>query len=354
MIINTKNNILMQTNAIKNEIAMTILKNRMPIHTTVTITNNCNFHCRHCYMSTLKDKNKNITKEDWNAILSILKLKGCISLTITGGEPLYSDYFLHIYEYAYSLNFKITIMTNLSLINNYILNIFKQKPPFQIIGTLYGVSNTTYKDFCFYKNGWNTIKENIENLLSMGINLKLQTILNKYNIVELEKIVDYVNAKKINFHAYRRMTCDITGNAYPKKYQITQQQIKYSYLILKDEKKRLANIEQNKELWKEGYKNCCAGISACYINSSGEMYLCNHYIENTFNINRLGFDECWNRISKLRKRIIECINECGRCKNNIYCGKCNPLFIHEKKKQGFPFEECNKFYRGGDYDMSLL
>ncbi|MEG2110394.1 MAG: radical SAM protein [Clostridium sp.] len=334
-----KNNMVLTTNSLKERISDQILKNRIPIHTTISITKGCNFRCLYCYEQPLKENNTTIPLNQWKNILKQVKQRGCISLTITGGEPLYSKDFINIYEYAYDLNFKVNIITNLSLINDEVLTLLRKKPPVEISGTLYGVSNKTYDEFCKHKKGWDIVKNNIDKLLRNNINIKLHTVLNVYNNAELKEMLDYTNKNNINFHVYRKVSCDINGNKEPQKYQINQIQEIESYNIIKDEELAIQSTKNNQKLWEKGYKNCCAGISSCYINSRGEMYLCNRYVNSSFNVLDLGFDESWNNIYHLRKEIIEVVNECGKCKKNIYCGKCNPIFISEKDRPA----KCKEF-----------
>lgn len=334
------NNILLPNSNIKKHISSVVLQNRVPIQSTLKITHVCNFKCLHCYINPLKKPELNLSSMYWFDILQQLKENGCISLTLTGGEPLCHPEFSLIYEKAYNLNFKIIIMTNLSLINEELIRLFSVKPPFSIVGTLYGVSNDVYETFCLSKNAWDRVRNNIIALRGINSKLKLRTVLNSVNFHELAEMKDFCNMLDIPFHAYRKIGCDVNGSIDPKKYQISDLQIKESYEILDDFD--VANTAQEK-LWENGYKFCCAGLSSCYINPQGEMYLCNHSPQHSYSINRFGFDFCWNEMYKLRKSIIEVENECSHCQWKMHCGRCNPIFTKEKEFTGFPFKDCKKY-----------
>ena len=341
---NIVNNILSPNTAEKEKIAKWILKKRIPIHSTICITNSCNFRCRHCYVKPLRSSDNVLPLNAWIDILERLKRSGCISLTITGGEPICNSDFLRIYEAAYHLNLKITVMSNLSMFNDEIIDIFRKLPPVQIVGTLYGISNETYKSFCGIENGWDSVKRNIEKIKKNDLPLKLNTVLNTLNFHELEAMNEYAKMAKIEFHAYRKICSDVYGNNNPKKYQISSEQIEYSYQVLKDKEK--ADLVRNNiaSIWENGYKNCCAGLSACYVNSRGALYLCNHCISPDYSLLEMSFDECWDKIYNLRKEVIEVPNNCGNCAMRSYCGKCTPIYVNEERASGFPFKECSINY----------
>ena len=323
------------------DITYIFLKNRVPVHTSIMLTNKCNFQCLHCYMKPLREERENLSINQWREILKQVKSHGSISLTITGGEPLLSPLFIDVYNFAYDNNFKITIMSNLSLITDKILALFKNKPPHKILGTIYGASDITYENFCHYYGGWGKIKNNISKLLEIKSNIELRTVLNKQNIEELSKMNKFAKDNKLKFHAYRHLDCDINGDINLKKYQINKQEIINSFNIMDDNNQFRHATEINKTIWKNGYKNCGAGLVACYINYNGEMHLCNQCTTPAFSLIKNNFAYCWQEISKIRKKAIEQETECSYCKYNIFCGKCAPIFNKEKEKNGFPFIECN-------------
>lgn len=173
-----------------------MISRRQPMTATIDITNYCNFKCKHCYVSSMKFTNQDpISTNEWTKILDILKQKGVIYLIFTGGEILTYKSFLEIYQYAYKLNFKIKLLTNISLLNVDILDIFKKFPPGKISITLYGASNKTYSIFCGIQNGWDIVKNNIVELKKANQDIEIKTILNRYNYSEIEAMSAFANKK---------------------------------------------------------------------------------------------------------------------------------------------------------------
>jgi len=319
-----------------------IIANRIPINATVFLTNNCNFQCKHCYVQSQKNKNKlPLRIGEWEKLLRELKHNGCIYLTISGGEALSALDFLEFYNMAYDLNFQIRIISNLSLLNEKHKRLFGSKKPNSIIVSLYGFSDKTYSEFCDVQGVFNKIIYNIKTLYEMGLNVELQTVVNTMNYNEISLMNDFANKNHIKMSFYRNITCEIDGNARPLNYQISISQELESYKILCDEDELKQAIRTNNRMWDNGYKRCFAGLTNCYIDYQGNMFLCNHMQDIKVSLLEEGFGQCWESMYQLRKKYIEKSNPCSNCKKRALCGKCTPAFENLKKSFKFPFPECH-------------
>lgn len=314
--------------------------NDVPLFSTLSLSDNCNFNCVHCYMTPIKHKNV-LDFKSWKNIIDILVMKGCVYLTLTGGEPFLNKNFCDIYKYAYSKNLKISIMTNLSLLNDNHIETLKKYKPKLITVSLYGMSENTYKNFCKINNQYERVINNILKLKKHNINLKLTTVLNKLNYNELEDFKIFCESKDINYMVYRNIHCDVNGGLDPLNYQISLNQVIDSYRVLDDAQDMRNFYTENRfTLWDGNCKACGAGNNSCYVDSLGNMYLCNGYTDEKFNIKTYGFDECWNLVKKVRKEKVEIENPCNKCDLKIFCGKCTPNFLIKNKSEKFPFKEC--------------
>lgn len=331
------------TTGIENEIRNRIIVNRIPINASIFLTNNCNFKCRHCYVQSLKNRSQHPLEIDkWNELLRELKKNGCIYLTITGGEALSCPDFLEFYRIAYDLNFKITVISNLSLLNEEHKNLFVSKKPHKIIVSLYGFSDKIYSEFCGAQGVFERVIDNIEALHKMGINIQLQTVINTINYNEITLMNDFANKSKLKINFYRNITCEIDGNIRPLNYQISIAQELESYEILQDKPDLINAIKGNMGMWDDGYKRCFAGLTNCYIDYQGNMFLCNHMQGIKVSLLKSDFKHCWDKIYEIRKEYIEKRNPCFDCKKRTVCGKCTPAFENMTKSLSFPFPECNE------------
>ena len=327
--------------SIQNDLKNKIITNRIPINASVLLTNNCNFKCLHCYVQSLKNMNHEpLQISEWQKLFRELKNNGCIYLTLSGGEVLSAPGFLELYNIAYDLNFQIRIISNLSLLNEDHKRLFAIKKPHCMVVSLYGFSDKTYSEFCGVHRIFEKIITNIKMIHEMGIYIELQTVINTINYNEVIAMYNFAIKNKIKMNFFRNITCEIDGNSRPLKYQISIPQEIESYRMLHDIENLKTAIKINARMWTDGYKRCFAGITNCYIDYQGNMFLCNHMQDTKISLIEYGFRQCWDKMLELRKRYIEKRNPCSMCEKRMICGKCTPVFENVAKSVTFPFTEC--------------
>ena len=81
------------------------------------ITQKCNYACKYCFAHF--DNHDDLTLDQWKHIIDNLKASGLVdAINFAGGEPvLYRD-FPALVNYAYDQGFKLSIITNGSLMLN--------------------------------------------------------------------------------------------------------------------------------------------------------------------------------------------------------------------------------------------
>lgn len=114
------------------------------------ITERCNNACLHCGINKgLHDTNaidNELKTGDIKKILEEAAELGCVTVRITGGEPLVREDFAQIYLYARNLGLKVLLFTNGTLINQDFADLFRKKPPLEKIEiTLYGMHEKSFE-----------------------------------------------------------------------------------------------------------------------------------------------------------------------------------------------------------------
>lgn len=81
------------------------------------ITQKCNYACKYCFAHF--DNNNDLTLAQWRHIIDNLKTSGIVdAINFAGGEPVLHKDFPAIVKYAYNQGFKLSIITNGSLMLN--------------------------------------------------------------------------------------------------------------------------------------------------------------------------------------------------------------------------------------------
>lgn len=116
----------------------------------VQLTERCNNNCMHCYINrSVNDSEAQKRELSTTEIKEILKEAvslGCLTLRLTGGEPLLREDFEEIYLFGRKLGLKVLIFTNACLITPHLAELFKRIPPLEDIEiSLYGMKESSYE-----------------------------------------------------------------------------------------------------------------------------------------------------------------------------------------------------------------
>ena len=150
----------------------------IPASGTFELTSRCNFNCKMCYVHSAKCnlQKDELPAEWWIETGKKAAEQGMIFLLLTGGEPLLRDDFPYIYKELKKLGFVISINTNGYLLSGKIAELFKEYPPNRLNISLYGSNDDTYENLTGVR-GFSTVVKNIENMCSMGIDVRLNCSL---------------------------------------------------------------------------------------------------------------------------------------------------------------------------------
>ncbi len=89
----------------------------------LSITNRCNFRCRHCFVEAWKDRYGEFTREQLLALLDQFEQANVADIALTGGEPLMSPYFEEFVRALAARRIGFTeIFTNAALIDDAVLD----------------------------------------------------------------------------------------------------------------------------------------------------------------------------------------------------------------------------------------
>ena len=130
-----------------SEIKANLWKNKRPLlnHLDIELTERCNNDCIHCYINQSADDADCIGRElSFRGIADCLlqaAALGCLTVRFTGGEPLLREDFADIYRFARKLGFRVSLLTNGTLITPELVKLFSEIPPLMPVEiTLYGMS----------------------------------------------------------------------------------------------------------------------------------------------------------------------------------------------------------------------
>lgn len=330
-----------------------------PVSVTMELTSRCNFNCKMCYIHTAdcnKSKSEELTAAQWIEIGKQAKDAGAVFVLLTGGEPLIRSDFREIYTSLKRMGLVVSVNTNASLIDEEMMEFFKNDKPSRLNISLYGASEETYSSLCGGEY-YTTVLNNIKKLKEIGVQTVINLSITPYNCRDIEKIIEIAKSLEINIRAttymyppIRRLNA-ITGEN-PARFSAEEAaRIKAEYDLLymgKEEFLKRADILKSGgainydacvDPTAEGENmKCRAGKSTCWINYKGQMSVCGMFGNEGYDVMKLGFASCWQKAKEERDKI-KTPAECAGCKYKMVCPACAAVC----KSEGGRFDKVPKY-----------
>lgn len=289
------------------------------------ITPKCNFNCVHCYLHD-HHVSSELTFEEIIRIIDILYDKEVLFLTFTGGEIFMRKDFLDIYLYAKRKGFIIELYTNGALINQKIIDIFKEYPPLLVDISLYGSCEETYKKVTGVSGAFNKILQNIQGLINSGIRVSLKVpILNLY-YSELSQIKAIAESFGIPFRTGFEIFPSIDNDDSVQQYSVPiTDALKYEFgefdkkprTFGEDYEIELVDLQKMRPLFR-----CKLGRASCAIDYEGKMCPCMSFRHVGQKLTPDNFDTLWESFGEYPKMKASSSYKCLSCKAYDFCDIC--------------------------------
>lgn len=337
----------------------------IPMSGTFELTPMCNFSCNMCYIRKNAEEIaahpcKMLTLKDWIHIAEEAKEAGMLYLLITGGEPLLWSDFWTLYERLSEMGFLISINTNGSLIDEQVVERFKQYPPVRVNISLYGVEEDSYEKLCGVKNVFSRVDYAITKLVEAGIEVKLNGTLTPDNVKDLESCIAYANEKdliyEVNTYMFpplRRDESMIGKNerftpaeaAYyrAKSYRLQYGSERYHKYMQAINEGSISppGLDEKCVDPKDGKICCRAGKASFWITWDGFMTPCGMMPNPAVDLKDKNFSLAWKELTYQGRRL-SLSGICNRCSNRSVCHMCAAMAMAETgKTEGIPSYLCH-------------
>ncbi|MDR1417606.1 MAG: radical SAM protein [Endomicrobium sp.] len=229
----------------------------------IRITSKCNFNCPHCYAADWFNDEVKLNLEDTKALILQAVDLGCKKVTFTGGEPLVSPFVLDSVKFCFENKLRVEIETNGVLLDRIISSLGEdiKKVEFSV-----SYDGEEMRDRKLAPK----VRENIEKLIKLGCDVKIQTVLTKINISELEHIFGFSGNLGVKNRVF--LTHSPTGNGRTLSLFEILEWLK----LIKILKSRFPNaIVELPDVFSGGtQKKCGWGVHRCEIMPNGDVTSC--------------------------------------------------------------------------------
>lgn len=304
-------------------------KKYTPMVATWEITNCCNFKCPFCYINTpAKPISKVQTFDVMKNYIDDLVDSGLLLVYLTGGEILSVPDFPKIYRYLKNKGVFVVLLSNLSLLNEEHIQLFKELPPLRITSSIYGMTEkqfttVTGQNFSLCDK----ILNNILTLKEMGITVTCQMPVNKYTVSDLLDIANWCYSNEIRFTFNNELTDSYYNESRQSEFIDDD-----TFEKLKKQIQQIESVQSKKVIpieRKFGYKHhfdCISGKHTFAISYEGHLRPCFNIFESdckSFNAECTSMKEAMKNMSQYiteMKQIV--IDGCKGCEASQICGEC--------------------------------
>lgn len=309
----------------------------------IETTSNCNLRCKHCYNDSGNDK-RYITYETLEQLFKSLLNLNVQHVSISGGEPCLHPDFVSIIQLLDKYPIRYQIITNGTLIQNYLELLQKYKNQLSIQISLDGLNDV--HDIIRGEGVFSLIEKNIDLIRCKKMVYFFKTTINKFNYKHLNQIVDYV-VKSGGYSISFSFMNPIGRGLLNKELCLSDAQIIETYDDLKKLKEKyddkvkveIPNLFKNGVCpWFVFEKGRPLTLSP-RIDVDGYVYLCSAFMNPKFsigNINSSSLEDIVFKSSELNE-LLSFIKlskkytiDCPTCFLNEVCAKGCPASYLEK------------------------
>lgn len=301
-------------------------KNNVPLTLTLELTPFCNFNCVMCYVKLNKEQadsqGKLLSLQEWIMISEQAKEMGTLNLTLTGGEPFLYPHFWELYEKLNKMGFLISIMSNGSLIDETVMEKFRQYGMPDIIKlTVYGASDDTYRKVCGSSDGFTKVSRAIDLIKDAKVPLMLTSTIVHENADDLKGIYAFAKQKGIPI----KHTVSVVKSA--RGAVNTAASSRFEFADFSDELS-LEYLENSKIPWrKDPFALCASKRNSLFVTWHGHLQLCSFLSEPYVNYSGkldIDFKELNRKIDLLKNP-----DECEICEWQEFCQRCPAILCSE-------------------------
>ncbi|WP_192459584.1 radical SAM/SPASM domain-containing protein, partial [Musicola keenii] len=308
----------------------------------VEITSKCNERCIHCYIPH-ENKKSGIDSGLFYDILEKCKDMKVLHLTLSGGEPMLHKDFCDFLRKCREYDFSVSILSNLTLLNDETLNEMKKNPLLGVQVSLYSMNPDIHDEITKKKGSFEKTKSAILRLIENNIPLQISCPIMQQNKNCYNEVIEW--AAGYNIHAGDDYVIiarydHSTGNL---NYRLSESEVK-DIIMEKiasdgDYIRKIKFESENKKILTPNDFVCSVCNSSVCISDNGDVYPCagwQDYIVG--NVKENSLSDIWynsKKIRYLRELRRHDFPKCLQCTDKEFCTMCmvrnaneNPLGDH--------------------------
>ncbi len=327
----------------------------------IYLTNNCNEHCKHCYMYAGDIKIEELPSAVWQQVLTKFKECGGQGVTFTGGEVTVYKGFETVLRHAHELGLNVTVLTNGILWDD---SSIKRCGPYidEIQISIDGYDRESYYKVRQY-DGFDKAISTLVSFSKLGVRTSMAVTPLYEDLEEFSRCFEPFAKEIIRDYPeiYIRFNLELLDGRDVRKTQIGNAEYRKTIGNLVERLYPNYYIESF-PLNYEGHsirKNC--GFGEMAIAANGDVFWCNriHELSSSWNIQTSEFAEIMKASENIKtKTDVNHSLACRDCEVRYICGgDCRMNYegiSNAEKHEGIWFNKCPKGTKEELYRTMIL
>lgn len=327
---------------------------RAPFSAGFELTAKCNLNCVHCYAKSDR-MHQDFTTDEFKEIFDTLIERGMLEVYFTGGEIFTRPDFEDLYMYAKKKGVLLVLLSNITLLTQRHIDLFKEYPIELISTTIYGCSEKTYERVTGVKGSYDKFMTALNLIRRNNIPLELKFVMLRQNMDDRYKIREFGKSLGVEMMVSSGIHPESDGTLAPMESRLTPEDaFEYDWKdpdrsqFWKDVAKKILTGEltlipsRTKQRFAEMYLYPCSiAHQHVFITSDLHMQGCVRASFKRYNLRNGCFDEGWKFLQQefLDKKSSPDFS-CRHCKDIRFCEQCTANFAQLSGDE----EKPDKFY----------
>ena len=314
----------------------------------VEITKICNERCLHCYIPHEK-KNSYIQYSDiCDIVRQCEEIGTVVDFKISGGECMTHPDFKKIISLVKGKGFALTLLTNLTLLDDEIIDILKNGTLSNVQVSLFSLDSTVHDSITTKPGSLEITLNNLRRLKDAEIPVSIATQIMNLNKDSIEGIYEFCERNGFRFLCDWTIIAREDGSTDNLNFRvkdiseykkICRTRLKHDPVYLK-QMKELIDLQ----LKPSNTHLCNAGMNTLQIDTDLNIHPCPGWNIDIGNLKQISLQKAWEEspvLNKIRKTVLGDFYKCSSCERRNICHICMAEAYNEKGgKFEMPEYEC--------------